>query len=68
VGTFYALDIRRDVTVSPPVWVAAVLDVQQRRLYESASLIAAESARRAEVWARRHRASARKCPVTASRV
>jgi hypothetical protein len=53
MDSYYAISVRRDVTRQPPVWVAAVLDRQDRRLFETRPLpTKAEAVRRAEVWAK----------------
>jgi hypothetical protein len=59
-----AIDIHRDVTARPPVWVAAVLDRHRRRLYQSASASAPEATRRAEAWAKRLNLAARPGPAS----
>jgi hypothetical protein len=53
MDSYYAIAVRRVVTRPHPVWLAAVLDRQDRRLYETGPhLSGAEAVRKAEAWAK----------------
>jgi hypothetical protein len=53
MDTYYSIVVRHVVTRQPPVWVAAVLDRQDQRLFETGPHpTGAEAVCKAEAWAK----------------